>query len=360
MAIYKENGKYLVRVNIKMAKGIYKRANRTVATYKEAKTIEKTLLEQQQKNELMKMTYLLDSFISDQKTRMKISSFWLFEHYINKYIRPFFGDYRLCEIQPFHIHRWQLQIVNNLSGSAMRSIELILNRAFNYGVSYYHLRENPFSKIEYIGKPEHKEMKFWTVDEFKKVLAVLNPNDDKDRAFRLILLISFFCCTRIGETLALMKSDIKVKEHMIDVNKTFISRNKKEYMLPPKTPSSVRRIVIPDFLLQELVKYMETLPGDQSRLFPGITHGICLYRLKQVSKIARVKEIRVHDLRHSAVSYLLHLGVPIYDISKRCGHASPRITYQIYSHLYLSDDHITSVLEEAGQTSNKSIASNTK
>lgn len=350
MAIYKKNGKYLVRVYFKIAKGIYKRVNKTATTYKQAKTIEKELLAKKTQNDSVKFNCLLDDFVLDQKTRMKVSSFWLLEHYIDTYIRPNFGECRLCDIQPFHIHQWQLELQGKLSGSAMKSIELILNRAFRYGMSYYQLQENPFSKIDFMGKPEHKEMKFWTIDEFKKVLAVLNHPDRKEKMFRLILLLLFFCCTRIGETLALTKNDVKVRESLLIINKTIIYRNKKEYILPPKTASSIRQIVIPTFLLQELCVYMKEIPDQQSRLFPGMTSGICLYRLKKASKLAGVKEIRIHDIRHSAVSYLLHLGVPIYDISKRCGHASPRITYQIYSHLYETDDHITSVLEEAGKT----------
>jgi integrase len=41
--------------------------------------------------------------------------------------------------------------------------------------------------------------------------------------------------------------------------------------------------------------------------------------------------IRFHDLRHTHVSLLTAAGVPVHVISQRVGHASPTITWGIYS-----------------------------
>ena len=44
------------------------------------------------------------------------------------------------------------------------------------------------------------------------------------------------------------------------------------------------------------------------------------------------KQIRVHDLRHSGISYFLRHGGTLADVSKRAGHSKQSITADIYSH----------------------------
>ena len=56
--------------------------------------------------------------------------------------------------------------------------------------------------------------------------------------------------------------------------------------------------------------------------------------MRTVCNKTGVKLIRVHDLRHSAVALLIEEGVPIMEISKRCGHRSADVTYKVYAHLY--------------------------
>ena len=47
-----------------------------------------------------------------------------------------------------------------------------------------------------------------------------------------------------------------------------------------------------------------------------------------------IEKIRVHDLRHSHASYLIHRGIPIIAISQRLGHEKIETTLQTYAHLY--------------------------
>ena len=70
--------------------------------------------------------------------------------------------------------------------------------------------------------------------------------------------------------------------------------------------------------------------------------------LQVYTKLAGIKLIRIHDLRHSHASLLIYGGIPIPAISKRLGHKSPKITLEIYSHMYKeSSDQIISTLEKA-------------
>lgn len=52
-------------------------------------------------------------------------------------------------------------------------------------------------------------------------------------------------------------------------------------------------------------------------------------------KETKVKKIRIHDIRHSAVSLLIDLGFSPLAIAERVGHKSIDITYR-YAHLFPS------------------------
>ncbi|WP_054010789.1 tyrosine-type recombinase/integrase [Arthrobacter sp. ERGS1:01] len=45
------------------------------------------------------------------------------------------------------------------------------------------------------------------------------------------------------------------------------------------------------------------------------------------------KTPRIHDLRHTHVSWPIHEGVPLFTISRRLGHTSTSTTEQVYGHL---------------------------
>ena len=51
------------------------------------------------------------------------------------------------------------------------------------------------------------------------------------------------------------------------------------------------------------------------------------------SKSAGVKQIRIHDLRHSHISLLIDMGFTALAIADRVGHESIDITYR-YAHLF--------------------------
>ena len=56
--------------------------------------------------------------------------------------------------------------------------------------------------------------------------------------------------------------------------------------------------------------------------------------MKRMTEKAGVPKIRVHDIRHSHVSYLINRGVEPLIIKERLGHKDIKITMNTYGHLY--------------------------
>lgn len=62
-------------------------------------------------------------------------------------------------------------------------------------------------------------------------------------------------------------------------------------------------------------------------------HGLAK-ALKTTAKLAGIKAIRLHDLRHSHASMLIELNISPLAISERLGHDDVKTTLNTYSHLY--------------------------
>ena len=58
--------------------------------------------------------------------------------------------------------------------------------------------------------------------------------------------------------------------------------------------------------------------------------------MKKHCRLAGVKKIRLHDLRHSHASLLIELGFSALLVSERLGHESVSTTLDIYAHLFPS------------------------
>ena len=60
-------------------------------------------------------------------------------------------------------------------------------------------------------------------------------------------------------------------------------------------------------------------------------------RKNKYCKQAGVKQIRIHDFRHSCASFLIQHGASIVLVSKYLGHSKISITLDIYTHLYQNE-----------------------
>ena len=62
-------------------------------------------------------------------------------------------------------------------------------------------------------------------------------------------------------------------------------------------------------------------------------------------KTADLRQIRIHDFRHSCASFLINQGASIALVSKYLGHSNISITLNTYTHLYKSElNDITKII----------------
>lgn len=216
------------------------------------------------------------------------------------------------------------------SPTYLKTIHSQLSAIFNHAVRFYHLPVNPAQKAGTMGSEEHKEMLFWTEEEYLKFADAMMDKPVSYYAFEIL----YWCGVRMGEMLALTPKDFDFDKCTLTVNKSYKRLKGKDVITSPKTPKSNRTIKMPKFLCEEMQEYIGMLYeiGEEERLFQ-ITKSYLHHEMDRGAKAAGVQRIRVHDLRHSAISLLIEMGFSALAIAERVGHESIDITYR-YAHLF--------------------------
>lgn len=253
---------------------------------------------------------------------------------IQNRLLPFFGKKKLADITPLDVVAWEnAMLAENLSDSYLMTISVQLSAIFNHAVNYYGLPSNPMKKAGKMGsKRPAKEMRIWTPEEYARFLAAVEDNPPAYHAFEVL----YWTGLREGELLALRRCDIDLDLGRIKVRHTLYRKSGGNYVLTsPKTPKSVRDVVMPGFLRDELEDYLATLElGEEERVFPFTKDSLHRW-LTRGCKASGVERITVHGFRHSHVSLLIDQGYSPLAIADRMGHETQEITTQ-YAHLFPS------------------------
>lgn len=145
----------------------------------------------------------------------------------------------------------------------------------------------------------------------------------------------FYTGMRKGELFALTKKDIDLKKGIIDISKSYQRIAKEDIITSPKTPNSIRKVEIPQFLIEILEKYFNSFIDLNNEDYVFMHHYVKLRgRLKIAQKKAGLNNtFTVHCFRHSHVSLLIELGYSALLIANRIGDTVDT-TLKTYSHLY--------------------------
>ena len=230
------------------------------------------------------------------------------------------------------IIQWQNAIrAKGYSQTYLRMVQNQITALFTHASNIYNLNNNPCKKVKKMGKSDADKLNFWTKDEYDCFINGI----DRESKYYVIFEILFWTGCREGELLALTKGDISFENNQISITKTYYRTGRQDVITEPKTKQSVRTVEIPEFLKKEIKDFVDGHYGmpDDERLFPIVQEAVQHKMKRQIAK-AGVKNIRVHDLRHSHVAYLINKGIEPLLIKERVGHKDIRITLNTYGHLY--------------------------
>ena len=283
------------------------------------------------------LTYneLYELYLSNRKNRVKDRTIQTYMDAHTYQILPEFGKSLISKITKDQIRRWQRSLVNKgYSNSYLITVQAVFKRVLIWGERNDLINKNPFT-IEYSRLAKTKsEMNYFTLEEFNKFISVIDNEVDS-----LIFNILYWCGLRKGELQALTIDDIDLKIGSLYVRHNYDYRNHK--LTTPKNVNSYREVMLTTHLINALKIHIQ----QQSR-YAGFTGSRFLFGYdKPISsttierkknlycKLAKVKQIRIHEFRHSHVSLLINNGVSDFDISKRLGHSRDMVN-NTYGHWF--------------------------
>lgn len=298
---------------------------------RDAQEFEREFLSKQSGSCDMTFSSLVDLYIEDITPRIRLSTLNHKTSLINRHILPYFGEMVCSGINPATIRKWQNEMMSKgYEATYLRHIHAQLSAVFNFAVNYYNLKENPCTRAGGMGRSKADTMSFWTLDEYKKFISVVN-----DFRYKVIFETLYWTGMRVGELRALTPDDIDFKNKTISITKSHQRIHKQDIITEPKTPKSRRVIEITSFLCNDIDLYINKMYNIKKteRLFV-CTLTPLHYILKKYCSLSNVKVIRIHDIRHSHASLLVELGFSPLAISERLGHEDIQTTLNTYSHLY--------------------------
>ena len=141
---------------------------------------------------------------------------------------------------------------------------------------------------------------------------------------------------RIGEAQALRWGDIHLADRFLSVREYADKRLKSE--------TSRRDVPLPDALAAHLAEHAATVPtGIGDPVFPGqlgdywSAHRVFV----RAAKVAKLEDVRIHDLRHTFGVHAAQAGIPLPRLQKLMGHATPNMTMRYAAHAptnYFAED----------------------
>ncbi len=350
-----KTGKWLIQYRYTDWQGRRRKSTkRGFLTKREAEEWLRSFLAVSQCNINMKFSDFLKLYYRDMEKRLREYTMRTKKYIMEMKILPYFGEKRVSEITPADVRQWQnILIQEGYAETYLRTIHNQLAAVFNYGVKYYDLKSNPCTKAGCMGKANAEKMDFWTKQEF---MGFIRATDYEPQSYMIFMLL-YWTGMRIGEAFALTPNDIDIDSKVISISKSYQRIAKRDVITQPKTPKSKRKIKISGFLTKELKKYMESqgIHNKEERLFT-ITRYQLLCDMKKGIQASGVKNIRLHDFRHSHASLLVELGFSPLEIAERLGHEKIETTLNTYSHLYPGkQEKIAKRLEQEYCNDNKEL-----
>ena len=282
-------------------------------------------------------------YLEYRKKDMKVQSLKKLEN-LYKIFEPI-GD---TKINDFNLQKYkQFRLYIETKGYSVEynnKIVGLLKRLIKHSNKFYNTKDTMLNFIDNFKEVNKikKEMQFFTYDEFQRFISVIDEYD-----YKTFFEVLYYLGLRQGEATALTWNDIDFNKKEVSINKTLTTKLKGQLytISSPKTVNSNRTLPIPLKLIKPLQELKEQ--AKQRKYFNEswfvfgnelpFRETTIQMRKNKYCKLAEVKQIRIHDFRHSCASFLINNGASIVLVSKYLGHAKISITLDTYTHLYKSE-----------------------
>lgn len=240
--------------------------------------------------------------------------------YMNNHVIPRWGRLKLTEITQQAVAQWLAEkAAEGLAPATVEKIRVIFGRSFELAKQWGMAGsgKNPARGIP--RKPiNNARERFLNAAEVKRLHAAVEESRNPQLKFIVGLLL--LTGARVSELLNAEWKNINVERRvwLIPTSKTGKPRH-----VPLSQPAID--------LIEQVPRFKDCpylLPNPETlKPFVSIKHAWQMARDR-----AKLPDLRIHDLRHSAASFMINAGIDLFAVGRVLGHADHKSTMR-YSHL---------------------------
>ena len=247
---------------------------------------------------------------------------------LTNHVFPLLGGYNLLDVKPYLIQEMLNTLSNKgLSASSANRALIIVRFMFNNALKWDVIPKisNPCDGIKELTLNNKKE-RYLTTEEVVLLRAELKKSRNVFLPFLIQLLILTGC--RRGEAInaKIMHIDLARGDWIVPLPKGGKTRH---IPLNQAAIDTVRATI-------QLKLSLNQASRESVFLFPSPNTGEpfkqIFFSWDKARKAAGLKEVRMHDLRHSFASALVNSGMTLYDVKEILGHTNIKTTER-YAHL---------------------------
>lgn len=266
------------------------------------------------------------------------------DSYLRTHVLPAFGHLPLSAVEHTAVREWVASLDRTLSPETVRKVHRTLHHVLSAAEAARLITSNPAEGVP-LPTIEREQMRFLTPSEIERLADRIDPR------YSTLVWVGAYGGLRIGELAGLRRG--RVVPPKVQVVEQAVEVAGRVTVGPPKTRAAVRSVTLPAFVVRRLVAHLDGLePGPDTLVFPSPMGGL-LSRTRFRTRVwlpaveaAGLEGLRVHDLRHTAVSLWIAGGASHKQIAQRAGHSSVSVVLDRYGHLYDdADDQLAERLD---------------
>lgn len=300
---------------------------------------------------IVTVDYVAEQFWKFLKSTGKTQgTIYTYQSRYRTHIAPRFGQQPIADITVAQVEDWYSGLLKAKGQGVSRSVYLTISSLFNYAAGKANGLNSAFtpyidtSPVQVSGATKHRPERrdsepVATVEQ----IEFLASHSGK---YRLAILLSAWAAVRLGELIALQRSDLTHGGgfYWLRISKQVQARGKGLYETAPKSEAGYRTVPIPAALNDEIEAHLQTIPNvKDSLLFPRVggewTHP---NSLRNAFNRARdewndehpkdtLDNFTFHGLRHTALTHIGQAGATLEELKRYAGHTSAEVVAK-YQH----------------------------
>lgn len=290
-----------------------------------------------------KFSKIAQEWLKIKKLSIKASTYVKYRINIENHLNDLFVDKDIDEWNDIDYYDLFEKLLDEgeFSRSTIKAFRTILKSILQYGEEEYGLKHINLSRIKL-----HRDQQHVKVLTNEEAIRLSNYCEKNINYKTVPAYIALYTGLRIGEVCGLKWEDIDLKNNEINVNRAahritnYNDVNKSSSTILtldlPKTKTSARKVIMPDYLSKYLATYKKMNQGKESSFV--ITNSDTIPEPRTVERrferICHLLDIdlKFHELRHTYATNCLKYDMDTKTVSQQLGHSDISTTLDLYVH----------------------------